>query len=247
MMNLNGKVALVTGAGQGIGKVIAIKLAKNGASVVLNDLNKEGLNAVASEIENNGGKALPLEANVVNMEDVQGMVDKIVQELGGIHILVNNAGITRDALLLRMSVDDWDTVLSVNLKGVFNCTKSALKYMSKQKEGNIISIASIVGVMGNAGQANYAASKAGVIGFTKTVAKEYAKRGIKANAIAPGFISTAMTDALSDKVKEEMMKQIPMGKLGEPEDVADAVLFLASDASSYITGQVININGGMYM
>jgi 3-oxoacyl-[acyl-carrier protein] reductase len=247
MMNLNGKVALVTGAGQGIGKVIAIKLAKNGASVVLNDLNKEGLNAVASEIENNGGKALPLEANVVNMEDVQGMVDKIVQELGGIHILVNNAGITRDALLLRMSVDDWDTVLSVNLKGVFNCTKSALKYMSKQKEGNIISIASIVGVMGNAGQANYAASKAGVIGFTKSVAKEYAKRGIKANAIAPGFISTAMTDALSVKVKEEMMKQIPMGKLGTPEDVADAVLFLASDASSYITGQVININGGMYM
>lgn len=246
-MNLNGKVALVTGAGQGIGKVIAIKLAKNGAFVVLNDLNREGLNAVAKEIESNGGKALPLEANVVNMEDVQDMVDKIVQELDGIHILVNNAGITRDALLLRMSVDDWDSVLNVNLKGVFNCTKSVLKYMSKQKEGNIISIASIVGVMGNAGQANYAASKAGVIGFTKTVAKEYAKRGIRANAIAPGFIATAMTDALSDKVKEEMMKQIPMGKLGTPEDVADAVLFLASDASSYITGQVININGGMYM
>jgi 3-oxoacyl-[acyl-carrier protein] reductase len=247
MMNLNGKVALVTGAGQGIGKVIAIKLAKNGASVVLNDLNRETLNAVAKEIESNGGKALPLEANVVNMEDVQDMVDKIVQELDGIHILVNNAGITRDALLLRMSVDDWDSVLNVNLKGVFNCTKSAIKYMSKQKEGNIISIASIVGVMGNAGQANYAASKAGVIGFTKTVAKEYAKRGIKANAIAPGFIATAMTDELSDEVKEEMMKQIPMGKLGTPEDVADAVLFLASDASSYITGQVININGGMYM
>lgn len=246
-MNLNGKVALVTGAGQGIGKVIAIKLAKNGASVVLNDLNRETLNAVAKEIESNGGKALPLEANVVNMEDVQDMVDKIVQELDGIHILVNNAGITRDALLLRMSVDDWDSVLNVNLKGVFNCTKSAIKYMSKQKEGNIISIASIVGVMGNAGQANYAASKAGVIGFTKTVAKEYAKRGIKANAIAPGFIATAMTDELSDEVKEEMMKQIPMGKLGTPEDVADAVLFLASDASSYITGQVININGGMYM
>ena len=246
-MNLNGKVALVTGAGQGIGKVIALKLAKNGASVVLNDLNKEGLNAVANEIESSGGKALPLEANVVNMEDVQDMVDKIVQELDGIHILVNNAGITRDALLLRMSVDDWDSVLNVNLKGVFNCTKSVLKYMSKQKEGNIISIASIVGVMGNAGQANYAASKAGVIGFTKTIAKEYAKRGIKVNAIAPGFIATAMTDELSDKVKEEMMKQIPMGKLGTPEDVADAVLFLASDASSYITGQVININGGMYM
>lgn len=246
-MNLNGKVALVTGAGQGIGKVIAIKLAKSGASVVLNDLNRESLTAVANEIESSGGKALPMEANVVNMEDVQDMVDKIVQELNGIHILVNNAGITRDALLLRMSVDDWDSVLDVNLKGVFNCTKSVLKYMSKQKEGNIINIASIVGVMGNAGQANYAASKAGVIGFTKTVAKEYAKRGIKANAIAPGFIATAMTNELSDKVKEEMMKQIPMGKLGTPEDVADAVLFLASDASSYITGQVININGGMYM
>jgi 3-oxoacyl-[acyl-carrier protein] reductase len=246
-MDLKGKVALVTGAGQGIGKVIAMKLAKSGATVALNDLNMDGLKAVANEIENSGGKALPLEANVVNMDDVQEMVDKVVQELDGIHILVNNAGITRDALLLRMTVDDWDSVLSVNLKGVFNCTKSALKYMSKQKEGNIISIASIVGVMGNAGQANYAASKAGVIGFTKTVAKEYAKRGIKANAIAPGFIATAMTDELSDKVKEEMMKQIPMGKLGTPEDVADAVLFLASDASSYITGQVININGGMYM
>ena len=246
-MDLEGKVALVTGAGQGIGKVIAMKLAKSGATVVLNDLNMDGLKAVADEIENSGGKALPLEANVVNMDDIQAMVDKVVQELDGIHILVNNAGITRDALLLRMTVDDWDSVLSVNLKGVFNCTKSALKYMSKQKEGNIISIASIVGEMGNAGQANYAASKAGVIGFTKTVAKEYAKRGIKANAIAPGFIATAMTDELSDKVKEEMMKQIPMGKLGTPEDVADAVLFLASDASSYITGQVININGGMYM
>jgi 3-oxoacyl-[acyl-carrier protein] reductase len=247
IMDLKGKVALVTGAGQGIGKVIAMKLAKSGATIALNDLNMNALKAVADEIENSGGKALPLEANVVNMDDVQEMVDKVVQELDGIHILVNNAGITRDALLLRMTVDDWDSVLSVNLKGVFNCTKSALKYMSKQKEGNIISIASIVGVMGNAGQANYAASKAGVIGFTKTVAKEYAKRGIKANAIAPGFIATAMTDELSDKVKEEMMKQIPMGKLGTPEDVADAVLFLASDASSYITGQVININGGMYM
>lgn len=246
-MDLTGKVALVTGAGQGIGKVIAMKLAKSGAIVALNDLNMDGLEAVAKEIESSGGKALPLAANVVNMDDVQEMMGKVVEELGGIHILVNNAGITRDALLLRMTVDDWDSVLSVNLKGVFNCTKSALKYMSKQKEGNIISIASIVGVMGNAGQANYAASKAGVIGFTKTVAKEYAKRGIKANAIAPGFIATAMTDELSDKVKEEMMKQIPMGKLGTPEDVADAVLFLASDASSYITGQVININGGMYM
>jgi 3-oxoacyl-[acyl-carrier protein] reductase len=246
-MNLTGKVALVTGAGQGIGKIIAMKLAENGASVVLNDLKMDSLQTAANEIESSGGKALPLEANVVNMDDVQEMVDKVVQKLDGIHILVNNAGITRDALLLRMSVEDWDSVLNVNLKGVFNCTKSALKYMSKQKQGKIISIASIVGMMGNAGQANYAASKAGVIGFTKTVAREYAQRGINANVIAPGFITTAMTDALSDKVREELMKQIPMGRLGTPEDVADAVLFLASDASNYITGQVINVNGGMYM
>ena len=246
-MELKGKVALITGAAQGIGKVIAVRLAESGASIAICDLNIDGLQTTTKEIESAGGRALPIEANVASMDQTQAMVEKTVKELGGVHILVNNAGITRDSLLLRMTVDDWDKVLTVNLKGVFNCTKAALKFMAKQRYGRVISIASIVGEMGNAGQANYAASKAGVIGFTKTVAREYAKRSITANAIAPGFIATAMTDELPEKAREDLMKQIPIGRLGTPEDVANAVLFLASDASNYITGQVINVNGGMYM
>ena len=167
--------------------------------------------------------------------------------MGGIHVLVNNAGITRDALILRMKEEDWDAVINVNLKGVFNCTKAVVKHMSKQRYGRIVNIASIVGEMGNAGQANYAASKAGVIALTKTVAREFATRNITCNAVAPGFIDTAMTQALSEKVKEELAKQIPMGRLGTPEDVAEGVLFLVSETTGYITGQVLNINGGMYM
>ncbi|MFQ5900136.1 MAG: 3-oxoacyl-[acyl-carrier-protein] reductase [Thermodesulfobacteriota bacterium] len=246
-MMLNSKVALVTGAAQGIGKVIAMKLVGEGAAVAITDLNMERLSDTAREIEDAGGKVLALEANVAVMDEVQGVVQETVNRFGGIHILVNNAGITKDALLLRMTEDDWDKVIAVNLKGVFNCTRTVLKVMSKQRYGRMVNIASIVGEMGNAGQANYAASKAGVIGFTKTVAREYAKRGITANAVAPGFIVTAMTEAMPEKAREALIEQIPMGSLGSAEDVANAVFFLVSEDSSYITGQVLNINGGMYM
>lgn len=246
-MSLTGKIALVTGAAQGIGRDIALGLATDGADVAICDVNLEAAQKTAGDIEAKGRKSLALKANVAASADVTAMIDQVAEKFGRIDILVNNAGITRDGLILRMKEEDWDLVLSINLKGAFLCTKAALRYMSKQRGGTIINIASIVGAMGNAGQANYVASKAGLIGLTKTIAREYANRGITANAVAPGFIDTAMTQALSENVRQELAKQIPLGKLGTPEDVANAVRFLASPWASYISGQVIHVNGGMYM
>jgi 3-oxoacyl-[acyl-carrier protein] reductase len=246
-MSLSGKTALVTGAAQGIGRDIALGLAKDGAEVAICDVNLEAAQKTGGDIEAMGRKSLALKANVASSADVTAMIDQVVEKFGRIDILVNNAGITRDGLILRMKDEDWDLVLSVNLKGAFLCTKSALKYMSKQRSGTIINIASIVGAMGNAGQANYVASKAGLIGLTKTIAREYANRNVTANAVAPGFIDTAMTQALTEQVRTDLAKQIPLGRLGSSEDVASAVRFLASPAAAYITGQVIHVNGGMYM
>jgi len=246
-MSLSGKIALVTGAAQGIGRDIALGLAEDGADVAICDVNLDAAQKTAADIEAKGRKSLALKANVAASAEVSAMIEQVVGKFGRIDILVNNAGITRDGLILRMKDEDWDLVLSINLKGSFLCAKSALKYMSKQRGGTIINIASIVGAMGNAGQANYVASKAGLIGLTKTIAREYANRGITSNAVAPGFIDTAMTQALPENVRTELAKQIPMGKLGTPADVANAVRFLASPWASYITGQVIHVNGGMYM
>lgn len=247
-MKLNGKVALVTGASRGIGRAIALTLAKAGADVAINFAgNVAAAEEVAQEITALGRKAILLQGSVADTAVAQEMVEKVIAEFGKIDILVNNAGITRDGLLMRMKEEDWDAVLTTNLKGVFNCTKAAIKYMMKQRSGKIVNMASVVGEMGNAGQANYAAAKAGVIGFTKSVAKEVASRGITANAVAPGFIATDMTNVLPEKVQEEMAKGIPAGRGGEPQDVANAVLFLVSDEAAYITGQVLNVDGGMVM
>lgn len=246
-MELRDRVAIVTGGGQGIGKAISLGLAKNGAGVVITDVNYESADNVAKEIENQGGSALAYKMDVSNCEEVGGTVDKILDKYGRIDILVNNAGITRDSLLLRMKEEDWDKVLSINLKGVFNCTKAVLRSMLKERWGRIVNVASIVGLIGNAGQANYSASKAGIIGFTKTVAREVASRNVTVNAVAPGFIATEMTKVLPDDVKENLMKQIPLGRLGSVEDVAEVVLFLVSEKAGYITGEVIRIDGGMAM
>lgn len=246
-MRLKGKKALVTGAAQGIGKAVAVMLAKEGADIAVSDINLDLAAQTAAEIKSLGVNAVAIEGNVASSESADSMVAKTVEGLGAIDILVNNAGITRDTLILRMKDEDWDAVLNVNLKGTFNCLRSAVKVMSKQRSGKIINIASIVGLMGNVGQANYSASKAGVIGLTKTTAREFAARGINVNAVAPGFIATAMTDAIPEKAKNELTAQIPMGRLGTADDVAEAVLFLAGPASDYITGQVISVNGGMYM
>ena len=246
-MKLNGKVAVVTGAAQGIGKAVAILLARNGADMVVSDVNLEKAGETAKEIEAIGRKAMAIRVDVAHLGDVEQMVDAVLEGFGRIDILVNNAGITRDKLILRMTEEDWDAVLSINLKGTFNCTKAVVKQMSKQRSGKIVNIASVSGEMGNAGQANYSASKAGVIGLTKTIAREFAQRGINVNAVAPGYIQTPMTETLPDKVKEELRRMIPLERLGLPEDVAEAVLFLVSETSSYITGQVLNVNGGIYM
>jgi 3-oxoacyl-[acyl-carrier protein] reductase len=246
-VELTGKVALVTGSAQGIGKAIALLLARNGADVVISDINLEKAQETANEIQGMGRRSLAIKVNVADLNDVEQMIETIIEHFGRIDILVNNAGITRDRLILRMTEEDWDAVLDVNLKGTFNCTKAAIRFMSKQKSGKIVSIASVSGEMGNPGQANYAASKAGVIGFTKTIAREFAARGINVNAIAPGYIQTPMTDAIPEKAKEALKQLIPMERLGQPEDVAQAVLFLVSESSSYITGQVLNVNGGIYM
>lgn len=246
-VELTGKVALVTGSAQGIGRAIARLLAENGADVVISDINLEKAQETAKEIQAIGRRSLAIKANVADLSDVERMMETIIEQFGRIDILVNNAGITRDRLILRMTEEDWDAVLDVNLKGTFNCTKAAIRYMAKHKSGKIVNIASVSGEMGNPGQANYAASKAGVIGFTKTIAREYAARGINVNAVAPGFIQTAMTDAIPEKARESLIQMIPMERMGQPEDVAQAVLFLVSERSSYITGQVLNVNGGIYM
>ncbi len=247
-MLLDGKCALVTGASRGIGRAVALKLAAEGAKVALNFAgNEAAANEVRQEIEAAGGQAILVKADVANEAAVQEMVQKTADAFGRIDILVNNAGITRDGLLARMKEEDWDAVLSTNLKGVFLTTKAVAKLMMKQRAGRIVNMASVVGVTGNAGQANYSAAKAGVIGFTKTVAKELASRGVTANAVAPGFIDTDMTSVLSDKAKEAALSGIPLGRMGTPEDIADAVLFLVSDQASYITGQVLHVDGGMVM
>lgn len=246
-MRLKGQVALITGAARGIGSSIAERLAGCGADVVIADINQSDASETAKRLGLSGVKAAALRLNVSDSGEVSKAFEWIAKEFGRLDILVNNAGITRDNLVLRMKEEDWDAVIGVNLKGVFLCSKEAVKVMSKQRYGRIVNIASVVAFIGNQGQANYSASKAGVVGLTKTIAKEYASRNITSNAVAPGFITTAMTDALPENVKEEMKKAIPLGRFGEPEDVANAVSFLVSPDAGYITGQVIHINGGMYM
>lgn len=244
-MQLKNQIALITGSARGIGKEIARAFAQQGASVIISDINAEMAQATAAEFQAAGFSADSFACNVTDLKSVEEMVNKILDKHKSIDILVNNAGITRDNLLLRMSENEWDSVLTVNLKGTFITTKVVSKSMLKARKGKIINIASIIGIMGNAGQANYAASKAGIIGFTKSIAREFASRGIQANAVAPGFIQTEMTDKLSDKAREEIFKQIPMGKLGTPKDVAGVCSFLASSDADYITGQTIVIDGGM--
>jgi len=246
-MRLKDRVALVTGGARGIGQAIAMTFAREGADIVVADVNLEIAQKTALEIEALGRKALALEMDLTNYEKVEEGINKILDKMGKVDILVNNAGITKDNLLLRMSQADWDAVINVNLKGTFNCIKAVTRPMIKQRSGRIISIASIIGLMGNPGQANYAASKAGIIALTKTVAKELASRNINANAVAPGFIQTEMTAKLPEDIKKKMLEAIPLAKLGTPQDVANTCLFLASDESSYITGQVITIDGGMVM
>ncbi len=247
MFELNDKVALVTGAARGLGQAIALKLAEAGADLALCDLNEEWLEETAEMVKALGRRAECYGVNVADGESVAAGIKAIQNDFGKIDILVNNAGITKDGLIMRMSEDDWDAVLNVNLKGTFLCTKAVMRGMMKRRSGTIVNIASVIGLMGNAGQANYAASKGGVIAFSKTVAKELASRNVRCNAVAPGFIRTAMTDALNDEVQNKMKELIPLSRFGEPEDVANVVLFLASDGSAYVTGQVISTCGGMVM
>jgi 3-oxoacyl-[acyl-carrier protein] reductase len=243
-MNLDGRVALVTGSGQGIGRAVARRLAEAGATVVVNDIG-EAVEAVAEEIRALSRPSLAVAADVSQSEDVAGMMETVVNTYGRIDILVNNAGINRDQLVMRMSDEDWDQVIGVDLRSVFLCTRAALRHMVKQRWGRIVSISSVVGVVGNRGQANYASAKAGVIGFTRTVAKEVASRGITANAVAPGFIDTGMTQALDEDWKQQLKQQIPLGYFGNPQDVAEAVAFLVSEEARYITGQILGVDGGM--
>ena len=247
MGKLDGKVALVTGGAQGIGKAIALRLAREGADVAVSDINLEKAQETCREVESLGRRTLAVGGSVADAKAAEAMVEKTVEALGGLDILVNNAGITRDGILLRMKEEDWDLVLDVNLKGAYHCTKASLRTLIKRRGGKIINIASVTGQMGNAGQSNYAASKAGLIGFTKSVAREYASRNIQVNAVAPGFIDTAMSQAIPPKEREMLTRVIPMERLGTAEDIAEAVLFLAGSGSDYITGQVLNVNGGMYM
>ncbi len=245
---LKGKTAVVTGASRGIGRAIAIKLAKLGANVVVNYRNSiDAVREVVKEIEALGVKALAVKADISSYSDVENMMKKSIDEFGTIDILVNNAGITKDGLLMRMKEEDFDSVINVNLKGAFNCTKHVSAIMLKQRSGRVINISSVTGLTGNAGQVNYSSAKAGIIGMTKSVAREFASRGVTCNAVAPGYIQTDMTDTLPAKVKDVIMSTIPLKRLGTPEDVANVVAFLASEEASYITGQVINIDGGMVM
>ncbi|TKI48431.1 3-oxoacyl-[acyl-carrier-protein] reductase [Lysinibacillus tabacifolii] len=248
MRKLEGKVAVVTGASRGIGRAIALKLADEGAKVVVNYSGSQAkAEEVVATIQANGGEAIAVQASVSKTEEVTELMDAAVKTFGALDILVNNAGITRDNLLMRMKEEEWDDVLDTNLKGVFLCTKAVTRQMMKQRAGRIINISSIVGVAGNAGQANYVAAKAGVIGLTKTTAKELASRNILVNAIAPGFIETEMTEQLPEDLKQGMLTQIPLAKLGQPEDIAKAVAFLASEDANYMTGQTLHIDGGMVM
>ena len=246
--NLTGKTAFVTGASRGIGRAIALRLAADGAKVALNfSSNVSKAEEVKAAIESSGGTAMLVQGDVSDLAVVTELIKKVVDEWGRLDILINNAGITRDNLLLKMSEDDFDKVVATNLKGVFNCTKAVTKLMMKQRGGRIVNMSSVVGLKGNISQANYAAAKAGIIGFTKSAARELASRGVTVNAVAPGFINTDMTAALSEKVKEVMMQEIPAGRMGTPEDVANAVAFLVSDEAAYITGQVLSVDGGMVM
>lgn len=247
-MNLEGKVALVTGASRGIGREIALELAREGCNVAVNYSGSEAkANEVVDEIKGLGREAIAVQCNVSDSDAVQAMVKETIGQFGSVDILVNNAGITKDNLLMRMKEAEWDDVININLKGVFLCTKAVTRQMMKQRSGRIINISSIVGVSGNPGQANYVAAKSGVIGLTKTTAKELAPRGITVNAIAPGFISTDMTDKLPEDVRNEMLKQIPLSRFGDPQDIAKVVTFVASDSASYMTGQTLHIDGGMVM
>ncbi len=244
---LKDKVALVTGAAQGIGKAIAETLAKEGAHVAICDVNLEKAQETAGELEKLGVSSRAYKTNVSVTAECDALVENVVKDLGKLDILVNNAGVTRDGLLIRMSEQDWDLVISINLKGTFNCTKAAVKTMMKARYGRIINISSVIGLMGNAGQVNYAASKSGVLGITRSIAKEYANRNINVNAVAPGYIQTAMTDKLTEEQRQAMLKFVPLNRMGQPQDVANVVLFLASPLADYVTGQVIAIDGGMVM
>lgn len=248
-MGLSGKVALITGSARGIGKAIALELANHGAKIVINDiLPKNEIDKTLEEIRKSGDRAIGIRADITIFEEVESMVKEIINKFGKIDILVNNAGIIRDSLLIRMKEEDWDAVININLKGTFNCSKTVAKYMIRQKSGGkIVNISSVIGLVGNIGQANYAASKAGIIGLTKSIAKELALRNINVNAIAPGFIETDMTKRLSEKVRKDLQQQIPLKRLGTVKDIAKVVYFLVSDNANYITGQVINVDGGMVM
>ena len=244
-MRLKDQVVLITGSARGIGKEIAKTFAGQGATVIVSDINADSAQTTSEEFTKEGFESSSFACDVTNMQSVEEMINKILDKYSRIDILVNNAGITKDNLLLRMSEKEWDAVLNTNLKGVFCCTKAVTKSMLKARKGKIVNIASIIGITGNAGQANYAASKAGIIGFTKSIAKEFASRGITSNAVAPGFIQSEMTEKLTDNAREEIFRTIPLGKLGTPKDVANACLFLASSDADYITGQTIVIDGGM--
>ena len=246
-MELENKVAVVTGSARGIGRAIAKRLAQDGATIVICDLFENDVLVTAEELRSEGFKVLPLRVDVTNLEDVESMITTVVEKLGAVDILVNNAGIVRDALLVRMKEADWDAVIAVNLKGAFNCTKSVARIMMKQRSGKIVNISSVMGLMGNVGQANYSASKAGIIGLTKSAAKELGGRGVNVNAVAPGFIMSKMTESLPEDQKKKVLELIPLGTIGYPEDVANVVAFLVSDSSRYITGQVIQVDGGLVM
>ncbi len=244
-MNLEGQTALITGAGRGIGKTIALKLAESGADIVLADMSPE-VAEVRVEVESLGRKCLTFEADVTDLEAIETMVKKIIEELGSIHILINNAGITQDNLFMRMKPEQWSKVIDVNLNGVFNVTKAVIRPMVRQRTGKIINISSVVGFSGNPGQVNYSSTKSALVGFTKSLAREVGARGVTVNAVAPGFIDTAMTQALNESQQEAILQQIPLGRMGDANDIANAVAFLASEEASYITGTILHVNGGMY-